>query len=331
MIKVQKYIRQNKKYTRKLLIEILQKWEKDNNKIPTEKDFDKNSNLPSFSTYQREFGTWNNALIEAEIGIRYQRERKYNRKQLIEILQKLEKDNNKIPMGKDFMQHNRNIPSYTTYIIEFESWNKALEAAGFETRGVNGKIGYKKYTKIQLIEILQKWGKSNNKIPTERDFTNNLDLPSFGTYINEFISWTNALMSAGFTPNDVATRSRQGELQTISEFKIEGAVDLSGKNRHNICDGICPKGELFDTKSASLTYVNSSWCWSFCITISQLEKVDYLFLRAYEDKDFTKKPSHIWRVPIEFIEGRTSINIYKDNNKTMYNVENMKNYVIQIS
>ena len=253
------------------------------------------------------------------------RTKKYTRSRLIEILQKWEKDNGKIPEEKDFT--NKGLPYYTTYVNEFGTWNKVLEAAGFETRGPNGRIGYNKYTRKQLIEILQKWEKDNGKIPTEKDFRDNPKYPSFMTYINEFSSWNSALIIAGFKPDNEASRSREAELQTISEFKTEGAIDLSGQNRKSVCDGICPKSQTFDTKSASLTKLNNSWGWGFNVSINQLMNVEYLFLRAYADKDFSKKPLYKWRVPIDFMDNRTKIFIYR-NNKFGYNVDNMKKYEI---
>ncbi len=102
------------------------------------------------------------------------------------------------------------------------------------------------------------------------------------------------MIAAGFKLNHV-TRSRQAEIQTILEFKTEGVVDLSGISRNNSCDGICPKGEKFDTKSASLTKLHGYWGWGFNITINQLEEANYIFLREYKDKDFTKSPVHKWR------------------------------------
>ena len=145
-----KWPNRTKKYSKNQLIEILQQWANKNGRIPTEKDFYKNLDLPNFKTYRREFGTWNNALIVAGIGIRQrEREKKYSRDQLIEILQQWEKDNNKIPKEKDFT-NNPNFPYYTTYINEFGTWNNALINAGI---GIRQKE--KKYSRDQLIEILQ--------------------------------------------------------------------------------------------------------------------------------------------------------------------------------
>lgn len=258
---------------------------------------------------------------------RYDKEILRDREQLIKKLQEWVNENGRIPKEFDLL-HNPKYPSYVTYAKVFGSWDNALITAGIGIRQAK-----KKYTTKQLIEILQKWGKDNDKIPAIKDFDKNKNLPSFQTYTNEFGSWGNALTEAGFKPNDVKTRSRHGEVQTISEFKTVGAIDLSGENRTNTCDGICPKGEMFDTKSASLTNMHGRWGWKFYVSINQLEEADYLFLRAYKDKDFTKPPVHKWRVPIDFMNGRTNIIICKNKARKkhyciLYDVEDMMKYEI---
>lgn len=254
--------------------------------------------------------------------IKVARSRKYTRQKLIENIQQWAKEHDgRIPRYQDF-RNNQQFPSTQAYISEFGTWNNSLEAAEL---GVNKDI----YTIQQLIEKMQQWAKEHDELPpTTADFTNNPKYPSVLPYIKQFGSWNNAKMAAGFKPNDETTRSRQGELQTLSEFKTHNAVDLSGVNRQSPCDGICPKGEFYDVKSASLSRnVNGAWGWKFNISEIQLEEADYLFLRAYEDKDFTKSPKHKWRIPIELCECRKRIFIYKDD-KGIYNIKNMKEYEI---
>lgn len=256
-----------------------------------------------------------------------QRKKKFTRKQLIEKMQCWTKEHNgRTPVARDF-SNNPQYPSYMTYISEFGTWNKALEASEIK---VNQRQDWLRiYTKEQLIEIIQQFDRENGKPPIERDFDNNPKYPSYGTYQREFGSWNNAKIEAGFKPDDDVTRGRQGELQTISEFKTEGAIDLSGKNRKSTCDGQCPKGELFDTKSISLTKMNNRYYgWMVHITENQLQKAKYLFFRAYKDQDFTKPPLHKWRVPIEFMKDRKQIFIYKDENRGEFNIKSMNEYEI---
>lgn len=51
-----------KVYTEEQLKSILRQFEKDEGKIPTKTDFEKNPGYPSPSTYQKYFGSWTNAL-----------------------------------------------------------------------------------------------------------------------------------------------------------------------------------------------------------------------------------------------------------------------------
>jgi len=250
--------------------------------------------------------------------------KKYTREILIQRMQQFVKENGRSPKAEDF-KNNPNYPSYTPYMKEFGTWNKALEASGLE---VNLVQDY--YNKEILIEKMLQWAREHDGIPPrQEDFEHNPKYPSTKPYVNEFGNWNNAKIAAGFEPYDEATKSRLGEVQTISEFKTEGAIDLSGENRKSPCDGICPKGELFDTKSSSPTKKHGFWGWNFTVTLSQLEEVEYLFLRAYDTSDFTKPPKYKWRVPIEFMEGKTTKFIHKDENMGIYNVKSMRRYEIQ--
>lgn len=252
------------------------------------------------------------------------RKKKYTRQELIEKIQQWTREHNGIPPKQEDFTNNPRYPGFVTIKREFETWNNGLEAAGFEVNVMTD------CSREKLIEKMKQFERENRRSPTERDFKNNPRYPSCMTYVNEFGSWIKALTAAGFKPNDKSTRGRLGEVQTLSEFKTGGAVDLSGDNRRSICDGICPKGELYDVKSSSLvqSYRGGAWGWYFGITEEQLQQADYLFLRAYEDKDFAKPPKYKWRVPIELAECRKGIFIYKDENRGIYNVKNMKEYEI---
>lgn len=246
---------------------------------------------------------------------------KYNREKLVECIQQWTKAHDGIPPTAEDFRNNPKYPSTTTYRNMFGNWNNALIAAGLRTNN-------SPYSRDELITILRQWAKEYERIPTSRDFMHNPKYPGYVTFVNLFGSWTNTLISAGFEPKDKPTKGRQGEIQTISEFKTNGAIDLSGENRNSICDGICPKGEKFDTKSSSLFKIKGFWGWHFGVSINQLKEADYLFLRAYKDEDFTKTPVHKWRIPIEFAEGKTWVTIYKDGYRGVHNVENMKEYEI---
>lgn len=296
---------------------------KKNGRIPAAEDF-KNK-----STYIKYFESWNKAIIATG----FEPRKTYNEQTCIEKIQQWAHERDGLPPTVADFSNNPYFPNFRTVTNLFGTWDKAIIIAGFE----HSKSGPEAiYTKESCIEYIQQWAKKHNGIPPSiSDFNCNAKYPSSGTVINLFGTWSKAIIVAGFIPNDSVTRGRHGEVQTIQEFKTEGAIDLAGKNIHSPCDGICPNGKLYDTKSASIIKRGIYWCWAFNISIEQLEKADYLILRAYETKDFTKKPMHKWIVPIQTIkekrkdiESRTAIFIYKENRGNL-NVENMSKYEIK--
>lgn len=248
--------------------------------------------------------------------------RQYTERQIIETLQKWSREHNgKVPTARDF----ENFKPGTHQITRcFSTWNNALEKAGLDK---NRRLGY---SRQELIEIAQKWSKGHDgRIPTARDFDNLT--PCTGTIKKYFKTWNNFLEAANFDTNtghNYAKRSRLAEIQQLSEFKTKGTIDLSAINRHSTCDGICPTGKKFDTKSASMTLKSCHYGWAFNITMNQLIEVDYLFLRAYKDKDFSKQPIYKWRIPIYFTHGKTWIFINNDEYTGEFNLKTMKQYEI---
>jgi hypothetical protein len=115
---------------RQQLIKRLQHWVKINNRIPKAFDLYDNPDYPSFKTYSNEFGTWNNALIAAGIGIR-QKEKLYSREQLIVDLQQCSITLGRTPKLWD-LTYNPVYASFKTYINEFGSWNNVLIEAGLK-------------------------------------------------------------------------------------------------------------------------------------------------------------------------------------------------------
>lgn len=297
------------------LLEFLRYFYEKEGRSPKAEDFTNNPKYPSFSIYQKVFGGWTNALLAA--GLDNTRDKKYNREELIEKIQQWERENGRPPTAKE-LENNPKYPSLSPYRREFGTLNNAIREAVL----IPGKF----LTRKELIEKLQQWTRENGRPPVAKDFMNNHKYPSISKFLKEFGYWNNAKLAVGFKLDDTCTRGRQGELQILSEFGI-GAVDLSGKDRHSSCDGICPKGEYYDVKSASLGNDRNGYRgWAYTIKINQIIDADYIFLRAYKDKDFTKFPKYRWRIPIELIEGKTSIFIYDDENKGIYNTKTMKKY-----
>lgn len=113
----------------------------------------------------------------------------------------------------------------------FGSWNKALEAAGFQP--VNPKT-YR--SREELISLLQTKAKELGKTPTMREVKNDPSMPSSNTYCEVFGSWTNALNAAGLRipkERQVLVGYTEEELLSVLRDKIEeiGYIPSSGKTK----------------------------------------------------------------------------------------------------
>ena len=116
-----------KDYTKEELIKILQEFAQELGRTPMQRDLIKYPNLPSIRTFYYHFETWNNALREA--GISVIEKKKYNKENLIEILQQLAQELGRTPIIADLKKRS-DLPSEKTYQIRFGSWSNALREAG---------------------------------------------------------------------------------------------------------------------------------------------------------------------------------------------------------
>ncbi len=161
-------VNRHKVYTNKKLLEYLRQFYEKNGRAPVENDFYGNPMYPSFGTYIKRFGNWNNALRMAELFDNRIRQL-YTDKELLEYMIQFDKDNGRIPLANDF-NNNHRYPNCGTYVNRFGSWNNAIRRAGL-----------KAYHFIGLEE--------NGRAPTWDDFSNNPKYPSVTPYIAQFGSF----------------------------------------------------------------------------------------------------------------------------------------------
>ena len=130
----------------------------------------------------------------------------------IEVLIRLEnyiKKTDKVPTTRELSKVG--LPCMSTYIRYFGSYNKALEAIGYDPN-------VRHYEKEELIKILHDYIKEKGKIPFMDDFAKDPSVPSSTTYINHFGNWTNALIEAGIRPNRI-THEFDGLLKAYKNDK----------------------------------------------------------------------------------------------------------------
>lgn len=155
-------------------------------KMPSFQDMDEHGRY-SVYTYSRTFGSWNEAIEAAGYTPRPSRE-KYTRNELIAEVQRVADVCDGKPTLSDIAEYG-NI-SRNTYHNRFESWNKALELAGFAPRSSTDRI-----SETDLLTALQQLTSTVDGVPTTTDMNENGPY-SAGVYINRYGSWTEALESA---------------------------------------------------------------------------------------------------------------------------------------
>ena len=110
--------------------------------------------------------------------IRKSDKKKYTDEELVDYLKQFFVENGRIPVAKDFL-NNPEYPSIITYQKRFGSWNKALTFAKLDNRAKSANS--KKYTDKELWNFLNIFYEDNGKVPTRRDFLNNLAYPDYQT------------------------------------------------------------------------------------------------------------------------------------------------------
>ena len=310
----------NKKYTNDELLEYLIKFYKENGRPPSELDFRNNTKYPNYNRYTTSFGSWNEALNRAGLQIKVNRFAEFKDNELLEYLIKFYKENERNPIELEF-SNNTKYPSFYLYQKRFGSWNEAIKRAGLQANR------FTKITDNELLEYLIKFYKENGRPPSEQDFSKNQKYPGSRMYYKRFGSWQKALKLVGI---DVDAMVRKGVINTkyqkgrffeiyVKEHFIEYSVDVSGDNCSNPFDGICPKGFIYDAKSARL--ING--CWTYNLGKNR-GGIDFFYIGAFNE-DYSEL-MYVWRIPGNFFEGNSfciGLSISRE-----FNIENMKEYEI---
>ncbi|MBG9749703.1 hypothetical protein ABD81_02050 [Bacillus thuringiensis] len=114
---------------------------------------------------------------------------KYSNDELICIIQETAKRLDRSPKISDIRQSH-------TIINRFGSWNEALKKAGLN---INKERSYRTYSDIELINIVVRWIKENNKIPNRKEWCNVSDAPSPELYRVRFKkTWAEFIEMIGY-------------------------------------------------------------------------------------------------------------------------------------
>lgn len=141
-------------------------------------------------TYSNEFGSWNEALQEAGLGVNDRVN--IPREELLEEIHRLSDSTGRTPKLDDLEKDGEF--AHTAYYRVFGSWNEALKEAGFE---LNNRSGI---PRGELLEELRRVGTSMDSTPSLQDIDQEGKFSS-GTYKRSFGTWNAALAAAGFEVN----------------------------------------------------------------------------------------------------------------------------------
>lgn len=112
----------------------------------------------------------------------------------------------------------------------FETWNAAVDAAGFEPRD---SARPQAYTDEELIEQLQE--KGGDSAPTKQEFEEDEDVASPKSIQKRFGSWNDGVKAAGFEPNKTTPSSDDEErvINKIQQLAEDGDPPTAGEfNSH---------------------------------------------------------------------------------------------------
>lgn len=134
------------------LLEYLRQFEKENGRIPVVNEFNENPKYPNGKIYFRKFGSWNNALNLAGMGLR-PREKLYTDKESLNYLKQFYEKYRRVPTIIDF-EGNPQYPHFHVY-DRFGGWQKALKFVGLDVDTMVRKgIVETNIQKGRLFEIL---------------------------------------------------------------------------------------------------------------------------------------------------------------------------------
>jgi len=163
----------------------------------------------SVGTFDRRFGSWNNALQRA--GFELHNRRNIPQDELVDELRRLSSKLGRTPTAVDMQSHGRF--GYATYPTTFGSWNDAIRAADLS---VNVRSGI---PQSELISELRSLADTIGRAPTRREMDQQGQFDS-STYSHRFGTWNDALRAAGINPATIVNIPEdelKAELQRLAD------------------------------------------------------------------------------------------------------------------
>lgn len=232
---------------------------------PSSTEFHRHPDTASRTIVIRRFGTWDEALEAAgyeaaEWGVAddedakeiVAKRKKEKREQITSNIKRLA-DGDSPPTREEFDQ-DEEAPAATTTTTYFDSWNDAVESAGFEPNSPGRK---QVYTDEDLINHIQRLSR-NGIAPSHRTVNEDPDAPTVLVYTNRFGSWQEAVDRAGLEKSEEV-------------YLNENILDHMNRLAEN---GIAPTKTEFDDDDeapSSNTVINRFGSWDNAVQEADLK------------------------------------------------------------
>lgn len=214
----------DKCYTKQEMIDFLLRYYEVHNKVPTTRDLKSSKSYPSPQTYSNHFGSFKNALMEAELydlrGDKHLFDRKvYSDEDLLKMcdkfIVKFKKQCGKLPTYND-INESTELPSASTYTTRFGSMSTVYKRLGYKIdEGVQKFINTMSQTDKQIIDNFIAVTNKHGRIAVN-EFSK-YGLPELNTYIYRFGvgNYRELLYSLGFS-------SYAKEIEVIDDEDVVG-------------------------------------------------------------------------------------------------------------
>jgi SOS-response transcriptional repressor LexA len=164
----------------------------------------------SSKTYQKKFGSWNNALRAA--GLEINAETNIDKSDLIDELRRLAKELDRTPTSRDMADQGKY--GTATYTHKFGSWNDAVQEAGLEV------VRRRDVPRHDMISEIQRLADELGEPPAVYQMRDQGKL-GVTTISREFGTWNDALEHAGYEPNKEMDVSEEKLTQELTRLHDE--------------------------------------------------------------------------------------------------------------
>lgn len=180
------------------LLQLLRDFKDKFERVPSKKDVNSNSWMPSSTTYSDRFGSFNMALIAADLqpNQMYEQWKNFSDDELSKLLHDFSERLGRVPTIKE-LNNEPGMPCSETYRKRFGSFTNSLIAAGITP--VRKRNTY--LTDEKLLKKLREFKDKLGRTPTRREVDNAPEMPCGHVYSNRFGDYNKALIAAGLKPN----------------------------------------------------------------------------------------------------------------------------------